>query len=82
MTWYLARPTGLVLLPVFTASTALGVISSTPPPWPDRRVPRFVATDLHRRLSLLALLPLAGHIAVSVADSFVSISPRTRLCCS
>jgi len=81
VTWYLARPTGLVLLPVFTASTVLGVISSTPP-WPDWGVPRFVATDLHRRLSLLALLPLAGHIAVSVADSFVSISPRTRLCCS
>jgi methionine sulfoxide reductase heme-binding subunit len=76
VTWYLARATGLVLLVVFTASTALGVISSTASTTgPDRRVPRFVATDLHRRLSLLALLLLAGHIAVSVADSYVSIGP-------
>ena len=72
MTWYLARATGLVLLVVFTAATALGVASATATA--GGKVPRFVATDLHRRLSLLAVVLLAGHIAVSVADSYVSIT--------
>lgn len=72
MTWYLARATGLVLLVVFTASTALGVASATTVS--GGRVPRFVSTDLHRRLSLLAVVLLGVHIAVSVADSYVSIS--------
>ena len=75
LTWYLARATGLVLLVVFTAATVLGVVSSTAATdTAGRRVPRFVATDLHRRLSLLAAVLLAGHIAVSVADSYVSIT--------
>jgi len=76
VTWYLARATGLVLLVVFTAATVLGVVSSTAAAKVSGRgVPRFVATDLHRRLSVLAVALLAGHIAVSVADSYVSISP-------
>lgn len=72
MTWYLARATGLVLLVVFTAATVLGVVSSTTRA--GGRLPRFVSTDLHRRLSLVAVVLLTAHIAVSVADSYVSIS--------
>ena len=72
MTWYLARALGLVLLAVFTASTALGILSSTVQA--GGRVPRFVATDLHRRISLLAMVLLVAHIVVSVADSYVTIT--------
>jgi methionine sulfoxide reductase heme-binding subunit len=72
VTWYLARATGLVLLVVFTASTALGVLSSTGKA--GGRVPRFVATDLHRRLSMIALALLLAHITVSVADTYVNIT--------
>jgi sulfoxide reductase heme-binding subunit YedZ len=71
MTWYLARATGLVLLAVFTAATALGIVSTTVKA--GGRVPRFVSADLHRRLGLLAMALLLGHIVVSVADSYVSI---------
>jgi sulfoxide reductase heme-binding subunit YedZ len=77
VTWYLARATGLVLLVVFTASTALGVVSATTRS--GGRVPRFVSTDLHRRLSLLAVVLLAAHIAVSIADSYVSIGALDAL---
>jgi hypothetical protein len=72
VTWYLARATGLVLLAVFTASTVLGVLSSTAKA--GGRVPRFVATDLHRRLSMLALLLLAVHIGSCLLDGYVSIT--------
>lgn len=72
MTWYLARATGLVLLALFTGSTVLGILSTTSKA--GGSVPRFVATDLHRRLSLIALVLLVGHIVVSIADSYVSIS--------
>jgi methionine sulfoxide reductase heme-binding subunit len=72
VTWYLTRSLGLVLLVAFTAVTALGVVSRTARA--GGRVPRFVSTDLHRRLSLLAMALLVGHVAVSVADSYVSIS--------
>lgn len=72
MTWYLARALGLVLLAVFTAATALGIVSTTTRA--GGRVPRFVSSDLHRRLSLLAMSLLVAHILVSIADSYVSIS--------
>jgi sulfoxide reductase heme-binding subunit YedZ len=72
VTWYLARSTGLVLLAVFTASTVLGIVTTGVPA--GGRVPRFASADLHRRLSILAMLLLVGHVAISVADSYVSIS--------
>lgn len=71
MTWYLARALGLVLLAVFTAATALGILGTTVKA--GGRVPRFVVGDLHRRLSLLAMALLVGHVVVSVADSYVDI---------
>jgi methionine sulfoxide reductase heme-binding subunit len=72
LTWYLTRSFGLVLLVLFTATTVLGVLTSAP--GSGSRVPGFVPTDLHRRLSVLSLVLLAGHIAASVADSFVTIT--------
>ncbi len=72
LTWYLVRATGLVLLVVFTLSTALGILSVTGKA--GGRVPRFVQTDLHRRLSLLSLVLLLAHILTSVLDSYVSIT--------
>ena len=38
------------------------------------RVPGFVVADLHRRLTVLALVLLVGHVAASVADSYVTIT--------
>ena len=72
LTWYLTRAFGLVLLVLFTATTVLGVLTSAGRS--GGRLPGFVRTDLHRRLSVLSLVLLAGHIAASVADSFVTIT--------
>jgi predicted ferric reductase len=72
LTWYLTRALGLVLLVVMTLSTVVGVLSTTSSA--GGRVPRFVATDLHRRLSVIAVALLVGHIVVSIADSYVEIT--------
>ncbi len=72
LTWFLTRSSGLVLLVLFTATTVLGVLTSSART--GGRVPGFVATDLHRRLSTLSLVLLLGHIVTSVADSFVTIT--------
>jgi len=72
LAWYLTRSTGLVLLVLFTFATALGLLSAVSKA--GGRVPRFVATDLHRRMSLMALVLLVVHVAASIADNFVEIT--------
>ncbi len=72
LAWYLTRSTGLVLLVLFTLSTALGLLSAVSKA--GGRVPRFVATDLHRRFSLMASVLLVVHVATSIADNFVEIT--------
>lgn len=72
LSWYLTRAFGLVLLVLFTATTALGVLSSTAEA--GGRVPRFVATELHRRLSVISVVLLLGHILASIADNYVVIT--------
>ena len=72
LTWYLTRSFGVVLLVLLTVVTVLGTVLAARPA--SRRMPAFVVTDLHRRLSVLVLVLLAGHIAVSVADSYVTIT--------
>ncbi|MGE3289682.1 MAG: ferric reductase-like transmembrane domain-containing protein [Pseudonocardia sp.] len=68
--WYVSRSTGVVCLMLLTATTALGLASSgrVRTPWP-----RFVTQSLHRTLSLLAVLLLAGHIVAVVVDGSVGI---------
>jgi len=58
----------LVLL---TATTLLGVITANRAT--SARWPGFSLQDLHRRLSVLALAFLAGHILTSVVDTYVNI---------
>lgn len=69
--WYLTRGTGLVALVLLTASVVLGVVETST--WSSPRWPRFVIAGLHRNLSLLAAVLLAGHIATSVLDSYAPI---------
>ncbi|MGE4178169.1 MAG: ferric reductase [Thermoleophilia bacterium] len=68
--WYVSRSTGVVCLVLLTATTALGLASSgrVRTPWP-----RFVTQSLHRTLSLLAVLLLAGHITAVVIDGTAAI---------
>jgi len=69
--WYTTRATGLVALLLFTATVFLGLLTAGRAS--SRNWPRFVQQDLHRRMSVLALVFLAIHILTSVLDTFVHI---------
>ncbi len=71
MLWYLNRGTGFVLLGLLTATLLLGVLSAGRRG--GGRVPTFVNQYLHRYLSVLAVVLLAGHVAAAVADEYVDI---------
>jgi methionine sulfoxide reductase heme-binding subunit len=69
--WYTTRATGLVALLLFTATVVLGLLTAGRAS--SRNWPRFVQQDLHRRISVLAFVFLAIHIATSVLDTYVHI---------
>jgi sulfoxide reductase heme-binding subunit YedZ len=69
--WYLSRSTGLVLLGLLTATLVLGVAIRAG--WAPRNWPRFVVADLHRNLSLLAVLLLALHVITAELDPFAPV---------
>ena len=69
--WYASRATGIVSLLLFTAVMVLGILVNRQGRLPG--LPRFAVTNLHRNLSLLAVIFLAIHIVTAVMDSFVSI---------
>jgi methionine sulfoxide reductase heme-binding subunit len=72
LTWFLTRSTGIVLLLLLTVVTVLGAVLAGRPA--NRQVSGFVAADLHRRLTAVAMVLLVGHVGASVADSYVTIT--------
>ncbi len=70
--WYLNRGTGMVILGLFTATTALGVLA-TGGRAGRGLVPRFVTQALHRNLALLSVVMLGAHITTAVVDTYVDI---------
>jgi len=69
--WYATRSTGLVALVLLSATMVLGIMTAnrvTTRWWPG-----FAQQDLHRRVSLIAMVFLAGHIVTSIMDSYVHI---------
>ena len=72
LTWFLTRSLGVVLLVLLTVVTVLGTLLAGRPA--SGRVPGFVVADLHRRLTVLALVLLVGHVAAAVVDSYVTIT--------
>jgi sulfoxide reductase heme-binding subunit YedZ len=69
--WYTARAAGIVTLALFTCSMALGIMTATRVG--GRPLPRFAVAEVHRRISLLACVFLAIHVASSVIDTYVRI---------
>jgi len=69
--WYISRATGVVCLLLFTAVMVLGILVNRQGRLPG--LPRFAVTNLHRNLSLMAVVFLGIHILTAVLDSFVSI---------
>ena len=69
--WYATRATGLVALVLLSATLVLGILTanrSSSPRWPG-----FALQDIHRRVSVIAMVFLAGHILTSVTDTYVHI---------
>lgn len=83
--WYVNRAAGLVLLVLLTVATVLGVSAidrRTRPrvgpagvrrTRPIGRFPGFVVPELHRRISLIAVVLIALHIVPAVLDDYVPI---------
>jgi len=69
--WYTTRATGTVALVLLTATMVLGILTTTRAG--SDGLPRFAVADLHRRISLIALVFLGLHILTAVADTYVPI---------
>ncbi|HEX4434183.1 MAG TPA: ferric reductase-like transmembrane domain-containing protein [Acidimicrobiales bacterium] len=70
--WYATRASGLVALVLLTLTMVLGLTTTTRAR--ARNWPGFAQQELHRRISMLAVVFLAIHVLTSVLDTFVSIS--------
>ena len=68
--WYTTRATGLVALVLFTLVVTLGTLVANR--IGGTVVGRFELNELHRSVSLVAMVFLALHILTTVADSYVS----------
>ena len=68
--WYTTRATGLVALVLFTIVVSLGALVANR--IGGSIVGRFELNELHRSLSIIAIVFLALHIITTVVDSFVA----------
>jgi sulfoxide reductase heme-binding subunit YedZ len=69
--WFVSRASGVLLLVLLSAVLVLG--AATRLGWAPGWLPRFGVAELHRRLSLFAVLLLALHIATAILDPYVNI---------
>lgn len=74
--WYLARAAGMVALLAFTASTAMGALSTrrSRHPNPDEMDRRYLVQMAHRSAAITGLLALIAHVVLLVLDSYVNVS--------
>ncbi len=69
--WYAARASGLTALVLFTLTVVLGIVTTTRAR--ARNWPGFAQQEIHRRISMIAVVFLALHILTSVLDTYVHI---------
>jgi sulfoxide reductase heme-binding subunit YedZ len=69
--WYATRATGIVALILLTATVVLGILTAGRVR--SRQWPAFAQADLHKWVSLLALVFLAFHVLTSVLDTYVHL---------
>lgn len=69
--WYITRATGIVALLLLTATTVLGIVTSVR--YATESWPRFAWQDLHRRLSLVAVVFVGIHVASTVLEGYAPI---------
>jgi methionine sulfoxide reductase heme-binding subunit len=69
--WYTTRATGIVALVLLTGTLVLGILTAGR--MRTRSWPAFAQADLHKRVSLLAMVFLAFHVLTSVLDTYVNV---------
>ena len=69
--WYATRASGLMALVLLTATMVLGLTTTTRAR--ARNWPGFAQQEMHRRISILAVVFVAIHVLTSVLDTYVHI---------
>jgi methionine sulfoxide reductase heme-binding subunit len=77
MLWFAARGSGIVSLLMLTASVCFGLL--TVARFWHERWPRFSNLEMHRRISLLAIVFNAVHVATAVLDPFAKLGWESAL---
>ena len=70
--WYATRASGLMALILLTLTMVLGITTTTRAR--ARNWPGFAQQEIHRRLSMIAVVFVAIHVLTSVLDTYVHIS--------
>ena len=69
--WYATRASGIMVLVLLTLTMILGLVTAGRAK--GRNWPGFVQQELHRRLSIMAVIFLAIHVLTSILDTYVHI---------
>jgi sulfoxide reductase heme-binding subunit YedZ len=69
--WYLMRGSGVTALLLLTAVVVLGILTSRKTTLPT--LPRFATMELHRSVSLLAVVFLVIHVSTAVLDPYAQV---------
>jgi methionine sulfoxide reductase heme-binding subunit len=70
--WYATRASGLMALVLLTLTMVLGMTTTTRAR--ARNWPGFAQQEMHRRVSMIAVVFVGIHVLTSVLDTYVSIS--------
>jgi sulfoxide reductase heme-binding subunit YedZ len=73
--WFATRGAGTATLLLLTAVVALGILTAGSAAR-SRLWPRFVSAELHRNVSLLAIVFLLAHVVTAVADPYAKLGWR------
>ncbi len=77
LTWEIARAGGFMAYGLLTASVAIGLVVSLK--WRSPRWTRFITTELHRFVTLVALVFTAIHTLMVAIDPFIGFTPAEVL---
>ena len=69
--WYTTRASGIVSLLLLTAVMVGGIMTATRVG--GGTIPRFAVAEVHRRISLIAMLFIILHIVTTIVDSYVNV---------
>jgi sulfoxide reductase heme-binding subunit YedZ len=73
--WYTTRASGIVALVLLTATMVLGLATTNRAR--ARNWPGYAQQEIHRRLSIVAMVLVGIHVLTSVLDTYVDISWAT-----